>query len=209
MESISRNDIIEILTGKRRVGFSDNIQAAANYLRNGKRASGETEKSFKIKAQEAEILKKFIVENNLWLKDEFNKYLVEGAEQKVYWIDNKYVLKVNDTIFYESWIDYFSSLLLHNFFFTTTKYELVGFIQRNDVLFSVVKQPFIKSDSATNLQEVNQLLTEIGFRNTRNNDYYSEDLGIILEDLHDENVITQSGQLFFIDTVFYLTWNPS
>lgn len=44
----------------------------------------------------------------------------------------------------------------------------------------------------------------------RNNDYYNADLGIILEDLHDENVLTKNEILYFIDTVFYLTgkfWN--
>ena len=29
-------------------------------------------------------------------------------------------------------------------------------------------------------------------------------MGIILEDLHDENVLTNQGALFFIDTIFYL-----
>ena len=36
-------------------------------------------------------------------------------------------------------------------------------------------------------------------------DYYNEELGLILEDLHDENVLTQNGMLYFIDTVFYIT----
>lgn len=43
-----------------------------------------------------------------------------------------------------------------------------------------------------------------GFENIRNNDYFNKNLGIILEDLHDENVLTQNGVLFFIDTVFYI-----
>jgi Ser/Thr protein kinase RdoA (MazF antagonist) len=43
-----------------------------------------------------------------------------------------------------------------------------------------------------------------GFKNTRNNDYYNADLGIILEDLHDENVLVQEDVLYFIDTVFYI-----
>jgi hypothetical protein len=43
-----------------------------------------------------------------------------------------------------------------------------------------------------------------GFVNTKNHDYYNESLGIILEDLHDQNVLTKNGKLFFIDTVFYL-----
>jgi Serine/Threonine/Tyrosine Kinase found in polyvalent proteins len=44
-----------------------------------------------------------------------------------------------------------------------------------------------------------------GFVNIRNYDYYNSNLGIILEDLHDENVLTQDGILYFIDTVFYVT----
>lgn len=43
-----------------------------------------------------------------------------------------------------------------------------------------------------------------GFLNTKNNDYFNPDLGIILEDLHDENVLTENGILKFIDTVFYI-----
>lgn len=44
-----------------------------------------------------------------------------------------------------------------------------------------------------------------GFVNTKNNDYHHPDLGIILEDLHDENVLTKGGVLQFVDTVFYIT----
>ena len=43
-----------------------------------------------------------------------------------------------------------------------------------------------------------------GFQNTKNHDYYNAALGLILEDLHDENVLTQNGMLYFIDTVFYI-----
>ena len=38
----------------------------------------------------------------------------------------------------------------------------------------------------------------------RNNDYRNPQLGIIIEDLHDENVLTRGGVLAFIDTVFYV-----
>ncbi|MDI1234627.1 MAG: hypothetical protein PSX81_10120 [bacterium] len=44
-----------------------------------------------------------------------------------------------------------------------------------------------------------------GFKNTRYNDYLNPELGIILEDLHDENVLTRDDILYFIDTVFYTT----
>lgn len=47
-------------------------------------------------------------------------------------------------------------------------------------------------------------LARNGFENTKNHDFYNPELGIILEDLHDENVLTKEGVLYFIDTVFYL-----
>ena len=43
-----------------------------------------------------------------------------------------------------------------------------------------------------------------GFNNIRNHDYFHPELSIILEDLHDENVLTAQGMLYFIDTVFYI-----
>ncbi len=44
-----------------------------------------------------------------------------------------------------------------------------------------------------------------GFVHRKRNDYYHPELVIILEDLHDENVLTKEGALYFIDTVFYIT----
>lgn len=72
-------------------------------------------------------------------------------------------------------------------------------------MYAVVEQPFIKSDQNTVLENVKSFLDENGFENTRNNDYFNPDLGIILEDLHDENVLTFQNNLYFIDTVFYIT----
>lgn len=57
----------------------------------------------------------------------------------------------------------------------------------------------------TILKQVKDFLTKNGFQNNRNNDYINPQLGIILEDLHDENVLTKDDILYFIDTVFYLT----
>ena len=43
-----------------------------------------------------------------------------------------------------------------------------------------------------------------GFENTKRQDYYNKEFGLILEDMHDENVIAGENVLFFIDTVFYV-----
>ncbi len=134
----------------------------------------------------------------------------EGAEQKVYLKDTESVLKLNDSIYYNSWKDYLYNLLLHNYFFPDTAYDLIGFKKVNEILYAVVQQSYVSITSNTDLDQVKEFLILNGFKNNRNNDYINTELGIILEDLHDENVLTRNEVLYFIDTVFYLTeafWN--
>ena len=71
-------------------------------------------------------------------------------------------------------------------------------------LYAVVEQPFVKVTDKTDLDKVRTFLENNGFTNIRNNDYRNDYLGIILEDLHDEHVLTQNGVQYFIDTVFYI-----
>lgn len=56
----------------------------------------------------------------------------------------------------------------------------------------------------TNLEEVKGFMAANGFENTRRYDYENVNLGLIIEDLHDENVLTCDGLLYFIDTVFFI-----
>ncbi len=125
--------------------------------------------------------------------------------------DTYNVIKLNDAIYYASWEDYFFNLLLHNYFFADTAYRFLGFYLQNTTLYAVVSQSFVQADTPTELSFVKEFLENNGFINTKNNDYYHPYLGIILEDLHDENVLTNQGILYFIDTVFYLKpdifWN--
>jgi hypothetical protein len=67
----------------------------------------------------------------------------------------------------------------------------------------VLKQPFITTDAQIDLDDLKKLLAFNGFENARRQDYIHKELGLILEDLHDENVLVNSDTLFFIDTVFY------
>jgi len=87
--------------------------------------------------------------------------------------------------------------------FSLIWHELLGFY-KEDKLYAVVKQAFVKSTEQTDLNNIKEFLTVNGFINKKNNDYFHPQLGIILEDLHDENVLTEEGSLQFIDTVFYL-----
>ena len=183
-------ELQDIICGTGKVSYGNTIKAAASYLRGSQSASRMAQKDKP--------------------KIDLSLFVSEGAEQKVYLNGEKEVLKLSDSIYYASWLDYFYNLLLHNYFFPDTAYQLKGFYRDNGTLYAVVRQDYIKADAPTSLENVRAFMEMNGFECIRNNDYRNPQLGIILEDLHDENVLTRDGSLFFIDTVFYIEdsfWN--
>ena len=66
--------------------------------------------------------------------------------------------------------------------FQDTAYTFLGFIEKDDQLMAVLKQSFITADDTVDLTDIKSFLTYNGFMNIRNNDYYSYELGLILED---------------------------
>lgn len=205
MQNHLKNEIHNVLSGKSQIRFGTIIQSIASYLNDGAKTGTIIEDEKHIKKQETKSLEKYISENKLWIVVDLTQYVSEGAEQKVYLKDAENVLKLNDSIYYNSWKDYLNNLLLHNYFFPDTAYDLIGFTKDNDILYAVVQQAYVSITATTDLKQVKEFLTLNGFENNRNNDYINRELGIILEDLHDENVLTRNKVLYFIDTVFYLT----
>jgi len=190
---------------------SDTCTTTRNFLCSGFSTNTEVKKDFEkqaqIKKEQGELLRQFITENSLWLSNPpgEKEFLTEGGEARIYFgNDKKSVVKLNDAVYYSTWLDFFNSVLIHNLLFERTAYELLGFTERDSRLMAILRQPFIIADGTTDLQDVKTLLNYNGFENTRRNDYYNKELGIILEDMHDENVIVNSNTLFFIDTVFYI-----
>ena len=166
-----KNELHNIISGKSQVSFGATIQAITSYLNNGSQSSFETEKSKQIREEETKSLENFITERKLWMFDiDFTQYVSEGAEQRVFLKDSDHVLKLNDAIYYSCWTDYFQNLLLHNFFFPDTAYELIGFTKENDNLYAVVKQSFVTITQETDLNKVKAFLESNGFINNRNND---------------------------------------
>ena len=199
-------ELQSIISGIGKNSRENLIKAAAHHLGKSKNAGGNPQEIELPKDQEATQLISWIGESGLWFKaiDE-SRFIARGSEQRVYLdTDLRYVIKLNDSIFYAYWLDYFHNLLIHNFLFPQTAYELIGFYTENNVLHAVVKQPFIQITEPTDPLVVKGFLMENGFQLKKNNDYFNPVLGIILEDLHDENVLTNKGALFFIDTIFYL-----
>ena len=184
------------------------IQAVAGYLAAGKTTGEKPEITKLTKQEETKLILEYKSLNHWNIQIDESRYIAEGAEQKVYLSkDGNYVIKLNSDIFYYNWSDYLNSLLVRNFFFPATKYTLLGFIERDHIFYAAVQQPYIIANKITDLKIVKSFMENNGFALKKNNDYYSESLGLIAEDLHDENVLTKDEVLFFIDTVFYVTSN--
>jgi hypothetical protein len=113
------NDGIQhIISGKSKVRYGANIQATIDSLRKSEKSSTLDKTNKRFKREETERLKKYIENQNLCINDiDLDNYVSEGAEQKVYLKDGRSVFKLNDAIYYMSWIDYFVNLLLNNYFF--------------------------------------------------------------------------------------------
>lgn len=88
--------------------------------------------------------------------------------------------------------------------FPNAAYKFIGFILgKEEELRAVFQQRFIEGEQA-DLLDTKEHLGFNGFANTKRQDYINTEFGLILEDMHDENVIARNDVLFFIDTVFYI-----
>ena len=201
-----KHELQNIISGKSCVSHGNAIQAIASYIRRSQSTSRAIKDSKQIKNEEARHIRNYCDTNAFWFPHiDISKFVSAGAEQKVYLYNKHKVIKLNDSIYYETWEDYCNNLLLNNYFFPDTAYQLLGFYELENVLYAVVEQNYIASDCDTELDKVKLFLASNGIINKKNNDYFHPELGIILEDLHDENVLTFQDNIYFIDTVFYIT----
>lgn len=200
----TQDEIRNVILGKSKVSNGEPIQAVANYLRRGKGTSSVATDPRFLKKSEEEILKKY---RKIIPISSFQNKIGQGLEHRVYLdSDKKTVTKINNGYFYSYWKNYFNSLLLNNYFFPDTAYNLIGFTEENGRIFPVVKQPYIEATEKTDLDQVRKFASHNGFKSTEDHafNYVNEELGIKLEDLHSQNVIINNGYLYFIDTVFHI-----
>lgn len=73
--------------------------------------------------------------------------------------------QANDGIYYATWLEFFNSIVIHNLLFSNTAYTFLGFIETENTLKAVLKQPFITSDDGVDLSDVRKLLAFNGFEN--------------------------------------------
>lgn len=210
LDEYSKQQLQNIISGACITESKSTLHAARNYLCSGFATSTKNEKNFehqqRIKEEQKLELISFAKNSNLLYTDFVDEelYLTEGGEAKVFLSkDGTHVIKTNDGVYYNTWLDFLNSLCIHNILFPETSYQLIDFSLLDD-LFAIVKQNFILSNEDVDLGEVKAILNTNGFVEIKKLDYYNQEIGIRLEDMHDENVIKQNGVYFFIDTVFYL-----
>ncbi|HTN38086.1 MAG TPA: hypothetical protein VL053_13490 [Arachidicoccus sp.] len=210
----TKEKLENVICGTVLEGTGDSCAAIRNHLCRSFETSPTIKREFEgravVKEKQAECLREYCQQNGLWLtalpKDA--NYLTQGGESKVYLNgDRKSVLKLNDSVYYATWLEFFNSLVIHNLLFEVTAYACQGFIEIEGALYVVLKQDYVKADGEADLEDIKEVLNFNGFKNIKRNDYFNQDFDLLLEDMHDENVITTGGKLFFIDTVFYITRN--
>lgn len=202
-----KDELQHIIFGDEQAGRTSQLKKVQTFLRRHAETSNAAQNQKRFKSDETAELINFARRENLFYEQMIREkdFISSGAEQRVYRLDETYVIKTNGSIFYEYWLDYFNSLLIHNYYFPATAYTFIGFKIIDGELYAVVRQEFVVTTEVTDLVAVKQFLTYNQFFNTRNNDYINTDLGIIFEDLHDENVLSKNSILFFVDTVIYIT----
>jgi len=184
------------------------IKTAYNHLVRSQGASGSTQSSIEdfSFAKEAQGVSLIGLSDSIGVTlphpSSSLPYLTEGGEAKIYF-DRSHVVKLNSGVFYQDWIDFLCSVLVHNCLFPVTQYDLLGFCKGEKEVAAVLSQVYVRCDQATFLPLVEEYLSGMGFLRERRNDYYHSGLNLVLEDMHDENVLIREGYLFFIDTVFY------
>lgn len=83
------------------------------------KAQAERLRQARIKSEETTLLKQYCNQNNFWVTTiDISTFISSGAEQRVYLFNKYKVIKLNDSIYYEVWLDYFNNLLLNNYFFS-------------------------------------------------------------------------------------------
>ena len=136
---------------------------------------------------------------------------ISGAEQKVYFDERECsVIKANDGSFHGNWLQYLERLHLHQILFPETAYTFMGLLVEDSGISMVVRQPFAKASNdvaGASRDEVEVWMREkFGAYRFRNDDYYLPQLDLLIEDLHDENVlVSENGEaLLVIDPVIYV-----
>ena len=95
------DELQNIIQGKSGTSQRTLIQTIASYLGTSQEASSMVKNDKHYKQEETKSIIEYCNQNNLWADDKvnFDLFISEGAEQKVYIKNEKTVYKLNDSIY--------------------------------------------------------------------------------------------------------------
>jgi len=161
----------------------------------------------KTKQLEEQALTKYAKENGLIVALPSGDVVSDGNESDVYLNDNpNKVTKVTIPNNYNSWLELFDSIAIHNAENPNTQYEIKGFAINKDGEFSVVLEQNTIQGTPANFADIHNDLLNKGYELSGeygDGRYIHKDKGIVLEDVKEDNVFTDGKNLFYIDTDYY------
>ena len=162
-----------------------------------------------LKLKEATALREWAHQEQLVLDaDEFEQLwqsqdCIGGQENDVFLKGNR-VFKRNNLSFHLCYADFLDRIALHNLLFPGARLRFEGFVEHGGEFRPVMSQPAVRARRGAIRTEVEALMQGLGFKRIRNDDYRHPE-GILVEDLHDENVfIDENEDIVVIDPVIYL-----
>jgi hypothetical protein len=120
----TRGKIENITAGVILKGQQNSCTTARNLLCGSYPTSTTVRKDFEsqsiIKKEQEQKLEEFCINHGLWTEQlpTDQSFLKRGGEARVYLHeDGRHVIKLNDAIYYATWLEFLNSLLLHNLIF--------------------------------------------------------------------------------------------
>ena len=98
-----KDELQHIILGDEPFGQRSTLKKAQSFLRGYAQASLDNQEQQYIKSKEAEAILVFAQEENLFYNCDIDEsdFISEGAEQKVYRLNDSQIIKTNASIFYE------------------------------------------------------------------------------------------------------------
>lgn len=159
--------------------------------------------------QEWAVKKHRLIDDNQFEKDWRDDGGQGGQENQIVTRPGGRLLKRNYSqklgqamVNYETFVEYFDNVQMHNEIFPEAKLTLEGFSRTSDGLAPVVSQAFVKAVRGASQEEVKDLMVKGRFMPVGGHAYENKDLGVRVQDLHDQNVLVDgNGNLHVIDPI--------
>jgi hypothetical protein len=186
------------------------MEEIANVLRESNRTDAKNLKGPDLEEYQKELIFKYAIENNLWVKDLYSLGVatgVGGNENILAYNEDEGVVYKSNNLYNVKFLisNFFEKLILHNLLFPNTKYTFVGFtghkIGKTPYVEPIAKQDFIIDAIQATEEEIKAYMLSLGFSNTFE-DVYRYD-GLVIHDLKPRNVLKdKDGDIYVIDAEF-------